>query len=147
MDLLLMISISCAIFIYMIDFGMGKPGSDTPSFTHLLSFWPLFLAKMALGEKYDKLHKQYTEGLINADGDILQRKRIENEFHKVVFDNGRDLFYWEKIIGMCPICTHFWFSLIIMGVANIFFLKVNFIIFTLYFLIGHLSVRLLTKYA
>lgn len=139
------LSIIAALFIYMLDYGLGKPGDEKPVYGSLLSAWAFYLAKKALGSLYISLNQQYRDQLSNAKND-LEKMQIKRSFREIVFMQGRQLFTWQKIAGMCPICTHFWFSLILFFLVNIFYFHVNIIIFTLYFLLSHFLIRLLKKW-
>jgi hypothetical protein len=140
------LSLICAFFIYMLDYGLGKPGDERPVYGNLLFAWSFLLAKKALGSDYNIFALQYADQLQNASN-ALERKEIKRNFQDLVFRQGRTLFTWQKIVGMCPICTHFWFTIIIFLSVNIFYFHVNIIIFTLYFLTSHVLIRLLKKYA
>jgi hypothetical protein len=129
----------------MLDYGLGKPADEQPIYGNLLFAWSFFLAKKALGKKnYRQFLTQYQsqmKGTINP----FERVQINRAYQDIVFKQGRQLFTWQKIVGMCPICTHFWFTLFIFLLGNIFFFKVNIIIFTLYFLSSHVILRILKK--
>lgn len=138
------LSIICAFFIYMLDYGLGKPADENPIYGNLLFAWSFFLARKALGKDYTPLLQQYRDQIADTDSET-QRAFIYRSFQDIVFKQGRQLFTWQKVFGMCPICTHFWFTLIIFSMENIFVFKVNIIIFTLYFLVSHVILRILKK--
>ena len=138
------LSIICAFFIYMLDYGLGKPADEQPIYGNLLFSWSFFLAKKAMGVNFPPIERQYKDQL-NHSTSSFERVQIKRAYQDIVFKQGRQMFTWEKICGMCPICTHFWFTLIIFFLGNIFFFKVNIIIFTLYFLSSHVILRILKK--
>lgn len=136
-----------ALAIYMLDFGFGHPSSDHPNTKALLAFWPLFLAKKALQKAgvWADLYDQYTDQIMAATNG-LQIANIKKQFKQMVLQQGKDLFTWQHFAGICPICTHFWPNLFFISLVNIFFLKENIIIFMLTLLLGHLIIRVLSKY-
>lgn len=138
------LSIICAFFIYMLDYGLGKPADEQPIYGNLLFIWSFYLAKKVLGVTFPPVERQYKDQLKHTTSPF-ERMQIKRAFQDIVFKQGRQLFTWQKIFGMCPICTHFWFTLIIFLLGNIFFFKVNIIIFTLYFLSSHVILRILKK--
>lgn len=138
------LSLICAFFIYMLDYGLGKPADENPIYGNLLFAWSFFLARKALGKDYRGIKVQYIQQMKHATT-AFERKQIQRAFQDLIFKQGRQLFTWQKIFGMCPICTHFWFTLIIFSMENIFVFKVNIIIFTLYFLVSHVILRTLKK--
>lgn len=136
-----------ALLVYMLDFGMGEPGNDSPNVHGLLSFWPQYLAKQALKKAgaWDMLYKQYLDQ-VNFATDGLQLARINTEFKKMVFQQGRELFTWQYAAGMCPICFHFWINIFFIISVNIFYFEVNIITFIPQLLIGHFFIRLFKKH-
>jgi hypothetical protein len=109
-DLLLIIFFSClsAAISYMLDYGLGKPGSDEISVTEFLTGWTFILAKRRL-IKY-KLYNELTEIFLPA-GNMYQKVLLDQELKKTVIEKGKDFFTWEKAFGMCIICTGFWIAL------------------------------------
>ena len=142
---MLYLSLSCAFFIYMLDYGLGKPGDEKPLYGSLLFAWSFSLAKKALGKKlYTNLYQQYRDQLTD---DPLHNAQVRASFKEIVFTQARELFTWQKIVGMCPICTHFWFTMIAFVVEeNIFYFKVNIITFSFYFLLSHVIIRFLKRW-
>lgn len=138
------ISIICALFIYMVDYGLGKPGDEKPMYNSLLFGWSFYLAKKVLGNEHKEIYSQYIQQLSNASA--FDKKIITLQYKEIVFTKARQAFTWQKVLGMCPVCTHFWFSLFLMLSANIFCLKENIITFGLYFLLSHAILRLLKRW-
>lgn len=144
---LLILSLFCAFFIYMLDYGLGKPADDQPVYGSLLFRFSFFLARKALGKDYTPLLQQYRDQLLDATT-RTQKAALRRSFQEVVFMQGRQLFTWQKIVGMCPICTHFWFTFIAFILENIFFLKENIIILQVlfYFTLSHVIIRILKRW-
>lgn len=140
-------SIFAALVVYMVDYGLGQPGNDKWKHSDLLSFYSFFIAKKTLQmhSAWDDLHAQYVEQIKNAQTPV-EVIRIKQSFKDIVFSQARELFTWQKALGMCPICFHFWICSVTFTIVNIFCQKENIIIFTLYFLFSHLLIRILKKY-
>lgn len=140
------LSLLCALFVYMLDYGLGKPADEKFSIKELLFGWSFYLAKRRL-KKLNALREltlQYMQMLQDANGE--QRTLAHNNFRQIVFQKGREFFTYEMILGMCPICTGFWVTFFIFLPVNIFYYQVNIFIFTLYFLLSHLFIRILKKF-
>lgn len=124
----------------MIDYGLGQPGNEKPNYHALLFGWTLFISKRTLGHEHKEIFDQYQNQLKNKNK--FERKIITFQYRELVFTKARQAFYWESILGMCPICTHFWFTLIIF----IFFFQGNMFNLAFYFLVSHLIIRILKKW-
>jgi hypothetical protein len=139
-------SIICALFIYMIDYGLGKPGDKEPIHS-LFSFYTFWISKKTLqlfGE-WQELNSQYNEQIKTCTSK-KDKRQIDLQFFDLVFHRAKPFFTWQKVVGMCSICTHFWFTFIFFILVNIFCQKDNLIIFVLYFLLSHFFIRVLKKY-
>ena len=137
------LSIFSALFIYLRDSGFGKPGDEKVNYKALLFWWPFFLSKKALQKAglWNNLHQQYLAQIKNAQNNI-EKANIRIQFKEIVFVKGKELFTWQYIAGICPICTHIWFFLSL----NNFFVIQNFSIFVMQLLYAHLILRILKKY-
>lgn len=145
MPLYLQLSLISSLFIFMLDYGLGKPADDKPGYGSFLFTYSFWHAKRALGKLMIPIEQQCRDQLRNAT-DALTRHRITRSYQELVFIQGRELFTWQKAVGMCPYCTHFWFTAILFIVVNIFYYKENIITFTLYFLLSHLLLRIFYKW-
>jgi hypothetical protein len=143
----LSISLIAALFIYLLDYGFGKPGDEKPNYQSLLFFWSFYLAKKRLKKMqgWNTFQQQLDEQLATADT-LMQKARVIASFKEIVFLTARPFFTYEMILGMCPICTHFWVSLLFFSTVNIFCFKVNIITFGLSFLLSHLFLRIAKKF-
>ncbi len=146
MPLYLELSLIAALFIFMLDYGLGHP-ADAPEkigYGSFLFSYSLFLSTLRLVKAglYSDMHEQY---ISQKPTDALHSHQIKRQFEQLVFTQGRQLFTWEKAFGMCPYCTHFWFTLFLFIMVNIFYLQANIITFIFYFLLSHLFIRLLKK--
>lgn len=146
-EIYFVVAVFSALLVYILDYAFGQPGNEKWNDSELFSGYCFFLAKRRL--KKDKVwkekSKQLSENLMKTTIPY-DRKLIHKSFRHMVFNQAKETFYWEKAIGMCPICFHFWVTLIIFLTVNIFYFRVNINIFTLYFLISHLIIRFLKKF-
>lgn len=141
------LAVFCALLVYLLDYAFGQPGGEKWNSQELLSGWSLFLAKRRLKKEsiYRDLERQLHQQLISAP-DSYQRKLIRKNFNQLVFQQAREVFYYEKALGMCPICFHFWVTLIVFLLVNYFYFSVTLNTFVFSILISHLIIRLLKKF-
>jgi hypothetical protein len=143
---MLTLSLFCAFFIYMLDYGLGHPADEKVGYGSFLFGYSFWLAKRAMGVMYPPIELQYRAQLADATS-ALERQQIKRSFQEIVFTQGRQLFTWQKAFGMCPFCTHFWFTVIAFLLAeNIFYFQDNIIIFSFYFTLSHVIIRFLKKW-
>lgn len=152
MSLYLQLSLISSLFIFMLDYGLGKPADEKPGYGSFLFGYSFWHAKKALGKLMTPIEQQYRDQLRTATSK-LDRHRIKRDYQQIVFTQGRELFTWQKVVGMCPYCTHFWFTtLLFVGSqlfvqrVNIFYFKENIITFIMYFLLSHLLLRLFYRW-
>lgn len=99
-----------ATFSYMLDYALGHPMSDFKP-KEIFSGYSYKLALKALPEKkYKALVSGFAPLLNSADPD--QRRQGLEQLKIAVVNAGREHFFIEKAIGMCPYCTNFWLALI-----------------------------------
>lgn len=138
----MMLSLFCAFFIYMVDYGLGHPSDDKQGYGSFLFGISFFFAKHALGVTYPPIELQYKDQLKTATS-AIERQQIKRSFQEIVFTQGSQLFSWQKVLGMCPYCTHFWFTLIIF----ILFVPIeNILTFSFYFTLSHVTLRFLKRW-
>ena len=128
----LSLSILCALLVYILDYGLGKPADEKFSTKELLFFWSLFLATRRLKQlnAWFALKKQHEQMIMTATSDAASRVTIDNNFKIIVFQKGREYFTYEMMLGMCPICTGFWITLCILLSVNFFYYPVNVFFFS-----------------
>ena len=143
----LFLALFSALLVYLLDYSFGQPGNEKWNSQELLSGWSFLLAKRRLKRdgawqgKHQQLLNQLKEAKTPYD-----EKMIYKSFRQAVFAQARETFYWEKAAGMCPICFHFWITLITFIAVNIFYFEVNIFTFILYCLVSHLFIRILKKF-
>lgn len=69
-----------------------------------------------------------------------ERITLNHDFKKILYDAADPFFTWERMIGMCSICTGFWVSLAV-GLAFTF----NFVALVEIIVISHVSIRIINK--
>jgi hypothetical protein len=126
---------------------MGSPLADKPSDIDtggIFFFIPFYLAKRKLIQKdiFAALRSElYT--LIVDGRDPKRRQEAINQFNQDVIVLGRMFFTWERSI-LCPICLHWWLTVILMLLAwvfgwNVFF---EFPLQTIFvYLVNHFFIR------
>ena len=141
------VAVVAALLAFILDYSFGQPGNEKWNDSELLSGWSFFLAKRRLKKDgaWQEKFTQLNSSLLDAKTPY-QRKVIRKSFKQAVFAQARETFYWEKAIGMCPICFHFWLTLCAFLTVNIFYFGVNIFTFILYFLVSHLIIRILKKF-
>lgn len=145
-ELFFLLAILSAMFVYMLDYGLGRPGDQQPNYSALLFGWSFFIAKKTLQNlsAWDNLQDQYIEQMKGAVSPKHELE-IKKSFREIVFNTARPLFSWQNIAGMCPICTHFWITFFLFLLVNIFYQKENIFIFGLYFCFSHLLIRIFKR--
>lgn len=111
-DLITCIALSLipATFGYFLDYALGHPMSETNVSTKAIFFkYSLWLATKALPHrKYRQLLEHYAPMMNESDPDI--KKQGEEQFKLSIMEAGRNYFFYQQAIGMCPFCTNFWLS-------------------------------------
>ena len=142
----LQFSFICALLIFMLDYGLGKPGDENFNKQALLFRWSFFLAKKRLKKNgaWKSLYAQHSQNLTFS---ISTEERLiyTNNFKMIVFQNAQPFFTYEMILGMCPVCTHLWVTLSIFLSVDIFYFSVNIFIFMHYLSFSHLLIRLFKR--
>ena len=135
------------LFAYWLNYIMGSPLStkreDVDPKAILFSF-PLFLAERRLkqAEILQKFHDQFIEEL-RMTKDISVIWGLKNDNRLDTFIAGREFFTWERSL-LCPICLHWWLSVIV-GIVLLSFDLLNamadFLQAALTYLVLHLIIR------
>lgn len=144
-SLFLGLAVFCALLVFMLDYAFGGPGNEKWNDSELLSAWAFFLAKRRLQKDgaWQGKQSQLLESLATAKTEY-DKKLIRKSFRQAVFSQAREVFYWEKAVGMCPICFHVWVTIIVFLVTYFYF-PVNIYTFGFSFLLSHLLIRILKK--
>jgi hypothetical protein len=134
---LALLSACTTIFI---NYCIGKPGSEFSPY-EIFSSYTVWLSKRRL--KKVKLFNTYYPQLIDSintaktDSQVIS---IRKDFDIILYNSASPFFTWERAVGMCPICTGVWISLIISILAQANVLHIVEII-----VISHIIIRILNK--
>lgn len=112
LDILTVLALSSipAAFNYFLDYCLGHPMSDKVSTKAIFFRYSLFLAKRALPiKKYKEIVTSLVPLLNHDDPDT--RRQGKQQLDLSVMTAGRDYFFHEQALGMCPFCTNFWCSM------------------------------------
>lgn len=137
---ILIFGILCAFLTAFLNYCIGKPGGDFSPY-EIFSFYTVWLAKgrlkkLGLLEMY---HRQYNDSLISAQH-LYEYTNIKNDYKKMLYNAAEPFFTWERMVGMCSVCTCFWVTFI----TSIFFYE-NIVYLFINILISHITIRLLNK--
>lgn len=101
-----------------------QPGEIFFTYSYTLSKWRL--KRMGQWDQYEN---------------IIKDVGVTKEVKKIVYDAASEYFTWEKMIGMCVICSGFWISLVCGFFYTLDPVKIAEIV-----LISHVTIRILSKY-
>lgn len=139
--------IGLMLFAYWFNYIIGSPLSDKPEDVDakaILFDFPHFLATQRL--KKNNLYKQAVRRRIeelNFGSDPATKVGLKFDLKKDEFLKGREFFTWERSL-LCPICLHFWLT-IIFGVFCLSFdllnARADFLLACFTYLSTHLIIR------
>ncbi len=138
---LIEISILAACVTLFINYCIGKPASDFSPY-EIFSLYTVWLSIRRLKEAglYDQYSEQYHDNLqrVKTKHEIIS---LKNDFKKMLYNAADPYFTWERAIGMCPVCTGFWISLIIaiLATGNILHI-IEIVVFS------HIIIRIINKF-
>jgi len=117
MFLIEMVLIASAVTIFL-NYCIGKPASDFSPYEIFSSYtvW-LSIRRLKNVGLYDQYSEQYHDNLqrVKTKYEVIS---LKNDFKKMLYNAADPYFTWERAVGMCPVCTGFWFSLIIAILAT-----------------------------
>jgi len=124
-----------------LNYCIGKPSSEQFSPYEIFSFYTVWLSIRRLQKvgTYDQYIRQYNENLNRADAkhEVIN---LKNDFKKMLYDSAEPFFTWERAVGMCPVCTGFWISVLIGLIFSFNFSEIIGIT-----VISHIAIRILNK--
>ena len=116
--LIIEISILAACITLFLNYCIGKPASDFSPY-EIFSSYTVWLSIRRLKEVglYDQYSEQYHDNLqrVKTKYEVIS---LKNDFKKMLYNAADPYFTWERAVGMCPVCTGFWVSLIIAILAT-----------------------------
>lgn len=140
---LFLISLIPCSFGYLLDYCLGKPGSDEVNTKAIFFKYSLFLAvrRLKINNRKNEIERMFS-GMLNTEdkGEFLQAKK---QYLTTLFNSGREHFTWEQAFGMCIFCSNVWICLLTCLVVTIFIpLQINpFIVFITIPAFSHLILR------
>jgi len=123
-----------------LNYIIGKPGSEFSPY-EIFSSYTVWLSKKRLKKlnlfyQYDnQCRENLRRALTNSD-----RLRLENDFKIIIYSAAEPFFAWERMVGMCSVCTGFWISLI----TGICFYQ-NFVYLLSVIVFSHIIIRVINK--
>ena len=117
MFLIEMVLLASAVTIF-INYIIGKPSGDFSPYEIFSSYtvW-LSIRKLKKVGLYYQYTEQYEDNLKRAKT-LHEVISLKNDFKKMLYNAADPYFTWERAVGMCPVCTGFWISLIIAILAT-----------------------------
>ena len=102
----------------LINYAIGKPASEFSPY-EIFSSYTVWLSICRLKEVglYDQYSEQYHDNLqrVKTKYEVIS---LKNDFKKMLYNAADPYFTWERAVGMCPVCTGCWISLIIAILAT-----------------------------
>ena len=115
---LIEITILAACITLFLNYCIGKPAGDFSPY-EIFSSYTVWLSIHRLKEVglYDQYSEQYHDNLqrVKTKYEVIS---LKNDFKKMLYNAADPYFTWERVVGMCPVCTGFWISLIIAILAT-----------------------------
>ena len=110
---LIEISILAACITLFLNYCIGKPASDFSPY-EIFARYTVWLSIRRLKEVglYDQYSEQYHDNIqrMKTKHEIIS---LKNDFKKMLYNAADPYFTWERAVGMCPVCSGFWISLIV----------------------------------
>ena len=117
MFLIEMVLLASVVTIFL-NYCIGKPAGDFSPY-EIFSSYTVWLSIRRLKEVglYDQYSEQYHDNLqrVKTKYEVIS---LKNDFKKMLYNAADPYFTWERAVGMCPVCTGFWISLIIAILAT-----------------------------
>jgi len=137
---LIEISILAACITLFLNYCIGKPASDFSPY-EIFSSYTVWLSIHRLKEVglYDQYSEQYHDNLqrVKTKYEVIS---LKNDFKKMLYNAADPYFTWERAVGMCPVCTGFWISLIVSILASANILHILEIV-----VFSHIIIRIANK--
>lgn len=135
------------LFSFWLNYCMGNPLADNPNHVDvgaIFFFFPKWLADRRLRQ-----NKIFHALRIKAQEEVALEKdplgRIESirESERWSYQKGREFFNWEKSI-LCPICFHWWLTVLFTGVClglDLLHVREQYMLLSFTYLLNHLFIR------
>ena len=139
MFLIEMVLLASAVTIFL-NYCIGKPSVEFSPY-EIFSSYTVWLSIRRLKEVglYDQYSEQYHDNLqrVKTKYEVVS---LKNDFKKMLYNAADPYFTWERAVGVCPVCSGFWISLIVSILA---FLNILQIVETIVF--SHIIIRIANK--
>jgi hypothetical protein len=105
------LSFIAACLTIFFNYIIGKPANEFSPY-EIFSSYTVWLAKRRLNSfgLLKTYEQDFRENLIGKKPyEIIEMK---SDFKRLLYHSADPYFTWERAVGMCPVCTGFWISLI-----------------------------------
>lgn len=134
------------LFSHWLNYIMGLPLADAGKVNvrEILFFVPEYLARRRLKRLglFDKLSKQQSQEIAMAS-DPKTRRELKTDQREDLYLAGREFFTWEKSL-LCPVCFHWWLTVIVGALFLIFDVldaRADFFLGAFTYLVNHFIIR------
>lgn len=136
-----------SLFSYWLNYIMGGPLSDDVNkidVKAILFNFPYFLAIRRLKKLgiYGMIYGDLIQELAMTK-DVKTKYRLKMDKRRDIYLAGREFFTWERSF-LCPICLHWWLTLLVGAVLfsiNAFHARADFFLAAFVYLANHLLIR------
>jgi hypothetical protein len=101
------------------NYVLGRPLATDYDVTSIMFWLPEALARRKIRRRHMLIWRDEADETVIAEmaatKDPTQRQEIWQSHRRYVYEYGRQFFTWEKAF-LCPVCLHWWLSLIFLGV-------------------------------
>lgn len=139
---LIFLMVTLSLFPYWFSFSMGNPLAKEESIdVHaILFFIPLsFAIKRLEDNNLLSCIVDHQDEEMKLEKNIWRQMEAREAQKKALYVAGRDFFTWEKMF-LCPVCLHFWLTVVAFPFALIF-LSSEFLPFVFLYFVTHLFIR------
>lgn len=131
--------IAASITLFL-NYCIGKPADEFSPYEIFSSYtvW-LSIRRLKNVGLYDQYSEQYHDNLqrVKTKHEVIS---LKNDFKKMLYNAADPYFTWERAVGMCPVCTGFWISLIIAILVSLNILHIIEIV-----VFSHIIIRVINK--
>jgi hypothetical protein len=133
-----------ASFSFLLDYCLGFPNGDALNTRAIFFKYTLGLALRRVKKigKFEEVKDSFS--LMTGSDDPQSRQQGKEQLALTIVLMGREFFTWERMVGMCPVCTNFYISTIAAG-PFFFFIPLTYFSPGLYFIFipvfSHLILR------
>lgn len=135
------------LFSYWLNYCMGNPLADDISSIDvgaIFFFVPMWLAQRRIrqvGLKAELQQAAITE--LGMTKSVRQQNGLKKDHKRFAYVAGREFFTWEKSI-LCPICFHWWMTVLFCAVClsfDLLHVREHYMLLALTYLVNHFFIR------